>query len=53
MSQRHMESRFEKKQYPSNVAKNACSLTWKGCNYLQCYNDSWSLHPKKTIHTML
>jgi hypothetical protein len=40
MSQRHMESRFEKKQYPYNVAKNACSLTWKGCNYLQCYNDS-------------
>jgi hypothetical protein len=32
MLQRHMESRFKKKQYPYNVVENACSLTWKGCN---------------------
>ncbi len=27
MLQRHMESRFKKKQYPYNVVENACSLT--------------------------
>jgi hypothetical protein len=39
MLQRHMESKFEKKQYPYNVTKNACSITWKGCS-LWSYNDS-------------